>query len=95
MTHELLVAAKVIVLALGLAIASLAFLAYRRSRSRLLLGLAVGFALVAFGSFVEGILYEVLGRDLATGHVVESAFVVAGLSLIALLLRPRAGKSVV
>jgi len=93
MAHDLLVAAKVVVLALGLAIAGLAFLAYRRSRSRLLLGLAVAFAVVAFGSFVEGVTYEVLGWDLAAGHIVESVFVVTGLGLIALLLRPRGARA--
>jgi len=52
--HLFLAAAKVVVLLLGMTIAALAFLAYRRSGERLMLGLSVGFALMAIGSFLEG-----------------------------------------
>lgn len=87
--HLYLAAAKVVVLALGMAIATLAFLAHRRSGERLMLGLGVGFVLVAIGSFTEGVLFEILAWDLMTVHLIESVFVFAGLGTIAFLLRPR------
>lgn len=93
MAHLLLVAAKIVVLALGLGTAGLALLAYRRSRMRLMLYLGVGFTLVAFGSFVEGFLFEILEWDLMTVHLIESVFVFVGLGTIAVLLRPRPVRS--
>ncbi len=87
--HLLLAAAKIVVLVLGMAIAALAFLAYRRHRAPLMLGLSVGFGLAALGSFLEGFLFEILAWDLQTVHLIESAFVLAGLGTIAFLLRPR------
>lgn len=81
--------AKVVVLVLGSAIAALALLAYRRNGERLMLYLGIGFGSIAFGSFVEGVLFEVLQWDLEVVHTVESAFVLAGLGVVALLLRPR------
>lgn len=90
--HPYLVAAKVTVLLLGTAIASLAFLAHRRNGGSLMLALSVGFALIAIGSFLEGLLFEFLGWDLATVHLVESIFVLAGLLILAIVLRPRGVK---
>ncbi|HLE53729.1 MAG TPA: hypothetical protein VI999_00615 [Thermoplasmata archaeon] len=87
--HLFLAAAKVVVLLLGMTIAALAFLAYRRSGERLMLGLSVGFALMAIGSFLEGVLFEILSWDLMTVRFIESVFVFAGLGTIAFLLRPR------
>lgn len=86
--HLWLMVAKVVVLALGAAVAGVAFLAHRRNGSRLMLLLAVAFGLIAFGSFVEGLLFEVLGWDLLMVHVVESAFILAGLVALAAILRP-------
>ncbi len=87
--HLLLVTARSGVLLLGSAIALLAFLAYRRTGERLMLFLFIGFLFVAAGSFAEGLLFEALALDLATVHIVESVFVLAGLGTLALLLRPR------
>lgn len=89
MDHLLLVIAKTAVLILGAAIAGLALLAYRRTRNRLMLYLGAGFTLIAFGSFIEGLLYELLDWNLTTVHVVESVFVLAGLGTLAVTLRPR------
>ncbi len=87
--HLFLAAAKAVVLILGMTIAALAFLAYRRSGERLMFGLSVGFALMAIGSFLEGFLFEILAWDLMTVHLIESVFVFSGLGTIAVLLRPR------
>lgn len=87
--HPYLVAAKVTVLILGTAIAVLSYLAYRRNGGSLMLFLSAGFAFIALGSFVEGLLFEIFRWDLTTVHLVESVFVLAGLVTIAILLRPR------
>jgi hypothetical protein len=89
MDHLLLIGAKTAVLLLGTAIACLSVLAYARTRERVMLYLGVGFALIALGSFLEGLLFEVLNWDLLTVHIVESAFVLAGLATLAIALRPR------
>ncbi|MFQ5919765.1 MAG: hypothetical protein ACE5I4_06960 [Thermoplasmata archaeon] len=85
----LLVGARVILLLLGTAIALLALLAYRRTRKRLMGYLFVGFVLIALGSFWEGFLFQILRWDLLTVHLVESAFVLTGLLVLAAALRPR------
>lgn len=87
--HPLLVIAKVAVLLLGTSVAALSLLAWRRTKSPFMFFLAVAFGLVALGSFVEGVAFEFLAWDLATATAVETAFVLCGLSLLALLLRPR------
>jgi hypothetical protein len=92
MDHILLIAAKVVVLLLGTAIAGLSLLAYARTRERVMLYLGVGFGLIAFGSFIEGLLFEVLNWDLLTVHIVESVFVLAGLGTLAVTLRPRGAR---
>ena len=89
MDHLLLAIAKTAVLVLGMAIAGLAVLAYRRTRNRLMLYLGAGFTFIAFGSFIEGLLFELLDWDLLTVHIVESVFVLAGLGTLAVTLRPR------
>lgn len=91
--HLVLAGAKVAVLALGGAIALLAFLAWRRQRSTTMLWLAVAFGLIALGSFLEGLLFEALGFDLISVQTIESAFVLAGLMALAVVLRPRAGSA--
>lgn len=92
MDHILLIAAKTVVLLLGTAIAGLSLLAYGRTRERVMLYLGVGFGLIAFGSFLEGLLFEVLNWDLLTVHIVESVFVLAGLGTLAVTLRPRGAR---
>lgn len=87
--HPLLLVAKVAVLLLGSSVAALALIAHRRNPDRLMALLGVGFGLMAVGSFVEGILFEILDWDLFSVHIIESVFVLAGLGTIAVLLRPR------
>jgi len=89
MDHLVLVIAKAAVLVLGVAIATLAVLAYRQTRDRSMLYLGAGFAFIAFGSFIEGLLFESLDWNLVTVHIVESGFVLAGLAALTVTLRPR------
>lgn len=66
--------AKLLALVLGTFIVYLAYKGYRRNRTKPLLYVATGFALITTGTIAEGILYVVLGSDLlvaiATGTVV-------------------------
>ncbi|MFQ5919845.1 MAG: hypothetical protein ACE5I4_07365 [Thermoplasmata archaeon] len=82
-------AAKVSVLLLGISIALLAFLAYRRTGVILMLALSIAFSLVAIGTFAEGLFFEVFAWELSTVHVIESTFILLGLATLAVLLRPR------
>lgn len=73
-----LVAARLLVLGLGVATTLVAARAYRREGTRYLRDAAVGFGLMTVGVFVEGVLYQVVGLGLTTVHVVESLAVAAG-----------------
>lgn len=87
--HLVLVAVKVGVLLLGASIALLALMAYRRTGVTLMLSLSIAFSLIAIGTFVEGLLFEIFGWDLSAVHLIESTFVLLGLATLAILLRPR------
>lgn len=87
--HLVLVIVKVAVLLLGASVALLAFLAYRRTGVALMLALSIAFLFIAVGTFIEGLLFEVLAWDLSAVHVIESTFVLVGLATLAILLRPR------
>jgi len=73
-TFWLTSATKIVALALGAFIVYLAYIGYRRNRSKPLLYAALGFALVTLGTVTEGVLYVILGAELliatATGTFV-------------------------
>ncbi|QFU82400.1 DUF7521 family protein [Natronorubrum aibiense] len=79
----LLAAVKTLVLVVGSAITYFAFKAYRRTRQRALGYLAGGFGLVTLGLVLAGLLYELLGMQLAMGILLESLLVLAGFLVIA------------
>jgi hypothetical protein len=87
--HPLLVGAKVAVLVLGASVAGVSFFAWRRTGRRFMLYLAAAFALIALGSFAEGIAFEFLGWDLFAASALETLLVLGGLSLLTVLLRRR------
>ena len=74
---------KTLVLVVGSAITYFAFKAYRRTRQRALGMLALGFGLVTLGLVLAGMLYELLGVQLALGILLESLLVLAGFLVIA------------
>lgn len=76
------VALKTISLALGGLITYLAFKAYRRTRSRSLRSLAVGFGLVTLGSLLAGVADLALGQDATTALVIQSALTAVGFAVI-------------
>ncbi len=60
-------------------------LATPRSRDYLLL--ALGFALLTAGAFVEGVLFELFRFGLAEVHTVEAGFTAAGFAAVLLAVR--------
>lgn len=75
-------AAKVVALFLGAFIVYLAYRGYRRNRSRPLLYVAVGFAMITAGTIVEGVLYVMLGSVLLAAIAAGTAVTVLGFIMI-------------
>lgn len=78
----ILASVRIIVLVLGLSIATLSYRAYRRTGSLYLRDASVGFAIVTFGVFIEGLLFEFVGWDLVTVHIVNSVIVAIGFGVL-------------
>lgn len=70
--------AKVVALVLGAFIVYLAYRGYRRNRSRPLLYVALGFALITTGTIAEGLLYVILGSALLAAIAAGTAVTVLG-----------------
>ncbi len=75
--------AKLAALILGAFIVYLAYRGYRRNRSKPLLYVAVGFALITAGTTAEGVLYVVLGSALL--EAIAAGTVVTLLGLMSIL----------
>jgi heme/copper-type cytochrome/quinol oxidase subunit 3 len=80
---------KTLILVVGGVVTYLAVSAYRRTYDRALGFLAVGFGLIVVGVLLAGLTFELLDVTLGTGILVESLFVLLGLSIIAYSLRVR------
>ncbi len=78
---------KTLILVVGGAVTYLAYSAYRRTGDESLRLLAAGFALVGVGVLLAGFTFEILGVSLGLGILIESLFVLSGLSVIAYSLR--------
>lgn len=87
LTTLVLMLVRLVVLALGLAITYYSFAAYRRTQARYLRDASLGFAIITVGVFIEGVLFELAGFDLAVVHIIES--VAIGLGFLVLLLSLR------
>lgn len=70
------------ILVLGLVVAYYASKGYKKTGSRSLLFLALGFVFVAIGSATAGLFYEFLHYDLASAEAVEAGTQVIGFLLI-------------
>lgn len=81
-TYFTLVSVRLIVVALGLLIAFMAFKSYRKNHSNAMLLLSVGFVLVTIGAVIEGVLFEFLSIDLFQATIVESLIVALGFIII-------------
>ena len=71
-------ATKIVALFLGAFIVYLAFRGYRRNRSKPLLYVAMGFALITAGTIAEGLLYVMLGSTLLAAIATGTAVTVLG-----------------
>lgn len=83
-----------VVLLLGGALATISFLAYRRSGQRSFRDAAAGFGLITLGSLVEAAYelgirgsYHISGKELLVLHTVEGVFIAVGLGALFYSLR--------
>ena len=86
-TTIVLFAVRLVVLGLGVLITYYSFVAYRRTRTPYLRNASIGFGIITLGVFIEGVLFEFGGLDLALVHIVES--VAIGLGFVVLLISLR------
>ena len=77
-----IVVVKTITLLLSFSIAYLAFYASRRSDSRPLLYVSVGFVFIGVGAICEGLVYTLLGTSQFSAALVQAALVSFGMVLI-------------
>lgn len=73
---------KVLSLLFGGLITYLAFKAYRKTRSRSLGALSLGFGIITAGTFLAGILDQVFDAGFQTSQLIESALIAVGFLVI-------------
>ncbi|MEF8808106.1 DUF7521 family protein [Natronomonas sp.] len=78
---------KTLILVVGGSVTLLAYRAYRRTHDRSLRLLSTGFAFIVVGVLLGGFTFEILMVDIGVGILIESLFVLVGLSVIAYSLR--------
>jgi len=78
---SLIIAFKTITLVLGGLITYFAYKSYRRTKSRALGALAVGFGIVTFGTILAGVVDQVLA-DFELGLLIESGLIALGFLVI-------------
>lgn len=86
-TTAILVFVRVLVLVLGVFITYYSLQAYRRTGTPYMRNATLGFGIITLGVFLEGVLFEFAGFDLAVVHIIES--VAIGLGFLVLLFSLR------
>lgn len=81
-TTTLIIGFKTLTLVLGGLITYLAYKAYRRTNARSLAALSVGFGIVTLGTFLAGVVDQLLDADFLTGLLIESALIAIGFLII-------------
>jgi len=71
-------ALKLVIVLMGAILVYLGVKGYRRTKSRDMILLAAGFALITAGSVAAGVLFEFLGFQLVDVDIVESVMVAVG-----------------
>ena len=84
MDFELLLlrALKSLIGVLGLLLAYLSIKAYRKSKSKNMLFLSIGFGIITVGSILAGLSFEFLGFTLLQVNIVESLMILVGFIMI-------------
>ena len=67
---------------LGLMLAYLSLKAYRKSESKNILFLSIGFGIITVGSILAGLSFEFLGFSLLQVNIVESSMILIGFIMI-------------
>lgn len=75
-------ALKLLIVILGTVLVYLGVKGYQRNRSKDMVFLSLGFALITAGSVAAGILFEFLGFQLIDVSIVEAIMVVIGFGLL-------------
>ena len=86
LTLDILRTAQAVVLVFGLVVIYFATKSYRRTGSRAMLLLGIGFAFVSVGSVVGGIAFELMGADLETADALYAVAQSMGFLIILLSL---------
>lgn len=79
--------AKLIVVALSLTIAYLAYHGYRRSGNEPMLYVSGGFVFIGIGAICEGMLYDLAGISISSAGLVQAGLVSVGMVLVLVSLR--------
>lgn len=77
--HPGLIIAKAVTMVLGFLIAYQAYRGYRRSLSRPMLFVAIGFGFISFGAILEGLLFDVVGLTLSAASTIATSIVAVGM----------------
>jgi hypothetical protein len=81
-TLDLLRVFQIAILILGIVVVYYSQKGYRKTKSKSLLFLALGFVFVTIGAALAGLLFEFLNYDLAIVETIEAGAEVVGFSLI-------------
>ncbi len=81
-TTVVLIAAKTAILAFGSALTYLSYSAFRRTNSRALRALAIGFGLLTLGALLGGVLHQFAGISLEVSVSVQSVFTAVGFAVM-------------
>ena len=87
LTNVVLVTVRLVVLVLGVLITYYSLEAYRRTRTHYLRNASIGFGIITLGVFIEGVLFEFGGLDLALVHIIESVAIGLGFAVLLISLR--------
>ena len=87
LTNVVLVTVRLVVLGLGVLITYYSLEAYRRTRTHYLRNASIGFGIITLGVFIEGVLFEFGGLDLALVHIIESVAIGIGFAVLLISLR--------
>lgn len=81
-TATLILGFKTLTLVLGGLITYLAYKSYRRTRSRSLGALTLGFAIITLGAFMGGVVDQFLDAGFQFGLLIESGLIATGFLVI-------------